>query len=179
MKNQPIVLNMTNRQAYKILKQMKQTMQKQNNIAVQLSTHLEDANGKLAMKNKKPIILIDCHAINQMKYARYPVNTHDFISCLIAGHHEQRHHQQMQGQSKNSQPTEKEKLTALNAMICIHNRNYYFMLGNYYTQLSEIDAEQHGLTDAYAFLKNNLLEYSDQDCQQLIVDYVNQLSSKV
>lgn len=46
MKNQTIVLNMTNRQAYGILKQMKQTIQQQNNIPVQLVTHLENANGK-------------------------------------------------------------------------------------------------------------------------------------
>lgn len=164
---------MTNRQAYGILKQMKQTIQQQNNIPVQLVTHLENANGKLAMKNKKPIIFIDCREINRLKYAQYPVNTHDFIGCIIAGHHEKRHYQQQYG-NKNNQPTTKDQLTALNALICTNNKNYYFMNGNYYTQLCEIDAEQQGLTDTYVFLKNHLHGYSDQDCQQFIVDYVNQ-----
>lgn len=102
------------------------------------------------------------------------MNTHDFINCIITGYHEQRHHQQIHGQFKNQKPTEKEQLTALNSMICENNRNYYLMNGNYYTQLCEIDAEQHGLKNAYLFLKNHLNGYSDQECQQLIVDYTNQ-----
>lgn len=177
MKNQTIVLNMNKQQAYNLIKQMANNIQNEINIPVRLDKNRKTKTGFITnpqIQTQPQSIVLGCQNIKTILKRKELVNTNDFIGCIIAGYHEQQHYRQIHGQMQNQPPTEKEQLTSLNSMICIHNSNYYKMNGNYYNQLCEIDAEQQGLTDAYVFLKNHLHGYSDQDCQQFIVDYVNQ-----
>lgn len=94
MKNQTIVLNMNKQQAYNLIKQMTKNIQNETNIPVVLDKNRKAKTGFITnpqTQNQPQSIILGCQNIKTILKRKEPVNTNDFIGCIIAGYHEQQH----------------------------------------------------------------------------------------
>lgn len=162
-------------EAYSLLLSMKQEIERNVNTSVFLDSQIDcligateiisgQVNGiSIGVKGLEPRVFRN----------RTKVDTNSVVGCIVAGFHEQQHCIQCRDIFNKAVMSERELVMALGFGVSQYNRDFYLYPDNYRHLLHEIDAEKNGLQNGLQFLSNHL-SISDNECEQLILNYVNE-----
>lgn len=99
----------------------------------------------------------------------------NFVNVVINMYHEHMHCIQKNQIFRKSDMSDSEKAQTIQELACMDNPEYYIRDGgNYFTNASEIQAEQYGILHAYNYLCEKFPDVNSKQCECIILNIVNQ-----
>lgn len=162
-------------EAYSLLLSMKQEIERNVNTSVFLDSQIDCLIGATEIiSGQVNGISIGVKGLEPRAFRnRTKVDTNSVVGCIVAGFHEQQHCIQCRDIFNKAVMSERELVMTLGFGVSQYNRDFYLYPDNYRHLLHEIDAEKNGLQNGLQFLSNHL-SISDNECEQLILNYVNE-----
>lgn len=172
MRNKPI-LNLRKSQFSKILNNMEKQIEQTTHLKIKWDEREPVFSGTTVSLNNKPLgIILGKNEFEQLTFIdKVPDNL--AAQLLINGFHEQQHVKQRTQMFHMPNPRHKEIYMAINQMVCDNNEGYYNRTWNYYHQPNEIDAEKHGIMNAYHFLSKEYPKLTIPEKDQLFINFIN------
>lgn len=179
VKNSNDILMLKRGVAYSHLSELKDSIEKTLNCKVILSNDLPCLYGDTAMYDKFGMIHIGIQGLQKFSGVQslknfQRIDMHEFVGCVVAGFHEARHVFQYSEIFNQTSKNQMDVYMGLSFAVCSKNRDFYTYPNNYSCLSYEIDAERYGIKHAYTFLKTSFPQLSELDCENLILNYINE-----